>query len=135
LKRFSGRIRNARSDSAQVLDCDVATARQVATLRGARLVGVWVSLPSLDALEARLTRKEAAAALRAEGDGGDGGGDAAAIGERVARTVSARLATVVDDIDFGVRSPMFEFTVIADGSEDAGAAKLAKAAAYVFAPY
>ena len=45
------------------------------------------------------------------------------------------LATVVDDIDFGVRSPMFEFTVIADGSEDAGAAKLAKAAAYVFAPY
>ena len=51
----------------------------------------------------------------------------------VAATVKARLATVVDDIDFGVRSPMFEFTIITSAlDEDAAYAKLQRAAGYVF---
>ena len=51
----------------------------------------------------------------------------------VAATVKARLATVVDDIDFGVRSPMFEFTIITSAlDEDAAYAKLQRAAGYVY---
>ena len=50
----------------------------------------------------------------------------------VAKTVKERLLTVVEDIDFGVRSPMFEFTIITDGDEDASYAKIQKAATYVF---
>ena len=47
--------------------------------------------------------------------------------------MKARLATVVDDIDFGVRSPMFEFTIITSAiDEDAAYAKLQRAAGYVF---
>ena len=50
----------------------------------------------------------------------------------VAAVVSERLSTVVDDIDFGVRSPMFEFTIITSDAEALSFAKLQKAAAYVF---
>ena len=38
----------------------------------------------------------------------------------------------MDDIDFGVRSPMFEFTIITSDAEALSFAKLQKAAAYVF---
>ena len=51
---------------------------------------------------------------------------------QVAAVVSERLSTVVDDIDFGVRSPMFEFTIITSDAEALSFAKLQKAAAYVF---
>ena len=106
-----------------VLDCDVETARRLEGLAGVRLVGVWVSLDSLGALRERLTKVEAGRALARSDDV-----DAA----QVAAVVSERLSTVVDDIDFGVRSPMFEFTIITSDAEALSFAKLQKAAAYVF---
>ena len=64
---------------------------------------------------------------------GDRGRRADGLAAAVAATVKARLATVVDDIDFGVRSPMFEFTIITSAlDEDAAYAKLQRAAGYVF---
>ena len=103
-----------------VLDCDVETARRLEGLAGVRLVGVWVSLDSLGALRERLTKVEAGRALARSDDV-----DAA----QVAAVVSERLSTVVDDIDFGVRSPMFEFTIITSDAEALSFAKLQKAAA------
>ena len=122
LDRADGRV--------ALVDCDVATAKQLATLDGARLVGVWVSLESLDALRDRLARVEAGRAAADPANAGVAPDDLAAA---VAATVKARLATVVDDIDFGVRSPMFEFTIITSAlDEDAAYAKLQRAAGYVF---
>mmetsp|Transcript_3157 Transcript_3157/g.9615 ORF Transcript_3157/g.9615 Transcript_3157/m.9615 type:complete len:260 (-) Transcript_3157:51-830(-) len=110
-----------------VLDCDVETARRLESVRGARLVGVWVSLNSLEALRERLTRLEAERAMRASPDAAND-----ALAADVAATVAGRLAAVVDDIDFGVRSPMIEFTIISSDSVDESAARLRKAAEYVF---
>ena len=78
---------------------------------------------ALGALRERRTKVEAGRAL-ARGDDVDAA--------QVAAVVSERLSTVVDDIDFGVRSPMFEFTIITSDAEALSFAKLQKAAAYVF---
>ena len=113
-----------RGDGATcVLDCDVQTARKLEGLSNVRLVGVWVSLDSLEALRDRLTTVEAGRALALNDDV-----DAA----QIASIVSGKLSTVVDDIQYGVSSPMFEFTIITSDAEAQSFAKLRKAAAYVF---
>ncbi|KAJ1449773.1 hypothetical protein M885DRAFT_534516 [Pelagophyceae sp. CCMP2097] len=110
-----------------VVDADVDTARQLAQLDGARLVGVWVSHDNLDALEDRLTMLESEKALVVDGLG-PGKVTAILVNERV----RLRLSTVIDDLDFGIRTPMFDFTIINSASVDDAYAKIKRASKFVF---
>ena len=116
-------LTNREDGATCVLDCNVQTARRLEGLSNVRLVGVWVSLDSLEALRDRLTTVEAGRALALNDDV-----DAA----QIASIVSGKLSTVVDDIQYGVSSPMFEFTIITSDAEAQSFAKLRTAAAYVF---
>eukprot|EP00633_Aureoumbra_lagunensis_P009463 CAMPEP_0197322556 /NCGR_PEP_ID=MMETSP0891-20130614/69971_1 /TAXON_ID=44058 ORGANISM="Aureoumbra lagunensis, Strain CCMP1510" /NCGR_SAMPLE_ID=MMETSP0891 /ASSEMBLY_ACC=CAM_ASM_000534 /LENGTH=561 /DNA_ID=CAMNT_0042814985 /DNA_START=126 /DNA_END=1811 /DNA_ORIENTATION=+ len=116
-----------------VLDCDVITARQLEILDGARLVGVWLSLDSLDDLTNRLERAEADKALaKLSSTNLDDEQAKANLAQSVAKRAQARLASIIDDIDFGITSPMFEFTIINDDSLDIAYDKLKRAVQYVF---
>lgn len=116
-----------RSDSkVAILDCDVQAARQLEYLQGARLVGVWVSLASLEAFEERLQQTLIERAIA------EGQTPRDEIAAEVASKVNAKLATIVDDIDFGVTSDLFEFTIINDAEIEQAIAKLRKAATYIF---
>lgn len=111
-----------------VIACDVTTAKQLEDLEGARLIGVWVSVDNLNILEDTLTREEARRLLAADPDQ-----DPKILAPAIADTVRAKLVSVVDDIDFGITSPMFEFTVLNAAVEsDAAFAKVERAARYVF---
>lgn len=109
-----------------VVDCDVDAAKQLLGIRGARLVGVWVSLDSLEDLETRLQQAEVERALRTNPT------DTDLLAEKVNANVRGRLASIVEDIDFGVTSDLFEFTIINDKSIDDALAALTKAVKYVF---
>ena len=104
-----------------VVDADVDLAKRlVDRLAGARLVGVWVGLDELAKVEARLRAKIAAA-------------DAATVpeGETPESLLRAKVRRVVQDIEFGVVSGVFEFTILNE-DVDASARELQEAAAYCF---
>lgn len=131
---FKDQLLNRADGKVAVLDCDTATARQLENLQGARLVGVWVSLDSLEAIEERLGRAEIERALASasEGEARDGEDATARLAERVSGIVRDKLAGVIDDIDFGVTSDLFEFTIINDQDPEVALEKLSKAVKYVF---
>ncbi|KAL3774146.1 hypothetical protein ACHAW5_010600 [Stephanodiscus triporus] len=102
-----------------VVDADVTLAKKLVNLSGARLVGVWIGLDDIDKFESLLKAKIAS--------GGIGIPD----GETEDAVLRAKVRQVVKDIEFGVVSGVFEFTIL---NEDIGESvrQLKEAASYCF---
>jgi guanylate kinase len=106
-------------ESVVVVDADVALAKQMSSLAGTRLVGVWVGLRSVKEFEER---------LEAQIDSGD-----IVIPEDETREslCRARIREIVGEIEFGISSGIFEFTILNDDEEES-MRQLRGAAAYCF---
>lgn len=110
----------AVTPKAVVVDADVALAKKLqSSLSGARLVGVWVGLDSVAAFESRI--------LQSIEDG-----DIPVSEEESEESVlRARIKEIVNEIDFGLSSGIFEFTILNTDTEK-GLRELKEAASYCF---
>lgn len=106
---------------AVVLDVDVDLARTLfRELSGkAKIIGVWVGLDSIDKLKDRLRAKLASTAIQLPP------------GETEETYIRAKIRKVIKDIEFGVVSGIFDFTILNDDIE-ISLAELQEAAKYCF---
>jgi guanylate kinase len=81
-----------------IVDADRSMTEALLKASGIALIGVWVSMDSIEQVEARVR-----SVIEQEG------------GEASEMDVRSRVRRVVDDIEFGVTSGVYEFTVIEDG--------------------
>ncbi|KAL3798295.1 hypothetical protein HJC23_000209 [Cyclotella cryptica] len=110
---------NSQSQKVVVVDADVPLAKKLVNLAGARLVGVWVGLDSLEKFEERLMAKLKSGAVPLPE------------GETEESLLRAKIGQVVKDIEFGVVSGIFEFTILNDDIEES-MRELKDAASYCF---
>lgn len=102
-----------------VIDADVELAKKMVGLSGARLVGVWIGLDDLDKFESRLKTKISSGLVPIPED------------ETEDTVLRAKVRQVVKDIEFGVVSGLFEFTILNEDIDDS-LAQLKDAASYCF---
>jgi guanylate kinase len=102
-----------------VVDADVELAKKMVNLTGARLVGVWVGLDDLKKFEARLKMKISSGLVSIPED------------ETEESVLRAKIRQVVKDIEFGVVSGVFEFTILNEDVDDS-LKQLKDAASYCF---
>mmetsp|Transcript_18561 Transcript_18561/g.27388 ORF Transcript_18561/g.27388 Transcript_18561/m.27388 type:complete len:609 (-) Transcript_18561:300-2126(-) len=103
-----------------VVDANVDLAKKlVSSLSGARLVGVWIGLDSLDKFESRLNIQLESGDLVIPAD------------ETKESFMRAKIREIVQDIEYGVVSGIFEFTILND-EFDESLSKLKNAAEYCF---
>lgn len=102
-----------------VVDADVDLAKKLVNLSGARLVGVWIGLDELEKFESRLKAKIASGAVTIPED------------ETEESVLRSKVRRVVKDIEFGVVSGVFEFTVLNEDVEES-VKQLRDAANYCF---
>jgi hypothetical protein len=102
-----------------VVDADVDLAKKLVNLSGARLVGVWIGLDELEKFEFRLKAKIASGAVTIPED------------ETEESVLRSKVRRVVKDIEFGVVSGVFEFTVLNEDVEES-VKQLRDAANYCF---
>ena len=107
------------SKKVVVVDADVDLAKKLVNLSGARLVGVWIGLDDLDKFESRLKAKIASGAVAIPED------------ETEETVLRAKVRQVVKDIEFGVVSGVFEFTILNEDVEES-VTQLKDAANYCF---
>jgi guanylate kinase len=107
-----------------VVDASVGLVKKMrANLGGARLIGVWVALDTLDKFKERIQAQMDSGAIiinDADNDGNDK--------ESITR---AKLREIVQEIEYGVVSGIFEFTILNDDI-DTSFAELQEAAEYCF---
>ena len=109
----------AESDQVIVIDADVNLSKKLTSLGGIRLVGVWVGLDSLEKFENNLKDQITSGEIPiSEGENA----------ESVRRT---KIREIVQDIEYGVVSGIFEFTVLNDDFDDS-LLQLKNAAEYCF---
>jgi hypothetical protein len=106
-------------DKVVVVDADVNLAKRLQSLSGARLIGVWVGLNSVAEFEARL-----------EADLEEGK-VAIPEGETKESFLRSKIREIVNEIDFGLGSGIFEFTVLNEGTKKS-LRELQEAAEYCF---
>lgn len=93
-------------DKIVVVDADVELCKKLTKLSELRIVGVWVGLDALEKFEVRIKEQiESGAIPVPEGESAD----------TVRRT---KLREIVKDIEYGVVSGIFEFTVLNDDFEN-----------------
>eukprot|EP00584_Thalassiosira_punctigera_P013763 CAMPEP_0172552264 /NCGR_PEP_ID=MMETSP1067-20121228/43718_1 /TAXON_ID=265564 ORGANISM="Thalassiosira punctigera, Strain Tpunct2005C2" /NCGR_SAMPLE_ID=MMETSP1067 /ASSEMBLY_ACC=CAM_ASM_000444 /LENGTH=604 /DNA_ID=CAMNT_0013340197 /DNA_START=65 /DNA_END=1879 /DNA_ORIENTATION=- len=102
-----------------VVDADVDLAKKLVNLSEARLVGVWIGLDELEKFESRLKTKIASGTVPIPDD------------ETVDSVLRAKVRQVVKDIEFGVVSGVFEFTILNEDIDDS-VRQLKEAASYCF---
>ena len=102
-----------------VVDADVNLAKKLVTLTGTRLVGVWIGLDNINNFESQ---------LRAKIISGD---IVIPDGDTENAVLRARVRQAVKDIEFGVVSGVFDFTILNDDVEDS-VRQLKEAANYCF---
>ena len=102
-----------------VIDASVNLAKKLTQVGGTRLVGVWIGLDSMDKFESRLAAQVEAGTLRIPAD------------ETAETVVRAKIREVVKDIEYGVVSGIFEFTILNDDF-DQSLKQLQEAAQYCF---
>lgn len=83
-----------------VVDANVNLAKKLTTLAGARLIGVWVGLDNLDELEERLRVQIQEGSIQVPAD------------ETAESVIRAKIRETVKDIEYGVVSGVFEFTIL-----------------------
>lgn len=95
-----------RTKKAVVVDADVELAKELSKVGNIRLVGVWVGLDSIEKIQER---------ARAQMSSGD---IVIPAGESEDSILRARVKNVVKDIEYGVLSGIFEFTILNDDIEE-----------------
>jgi len=110
-KRYSltaeGVLSAADSSKSQavVIDADTELAAKLKSVAGARIIGVWVGLDSLDKLKTRIRSQIQSNIIQVPN------------GETEDSFIRGKIRRVVKDIEFGVVSGMFEFTILNDDFE------------------
>lgn len=102
-----------------VVDADVALAKKLTTVSGARLIGVWVGLDTMEKFEGRLRAQIESGDLLIPED------------ETEESVIRAKAKEIVQDIEYGVVSGIFEFTILNDDFEKSYGS-LKQAAEYCF---
>lgn len=102
-----------------VVDADVKLAKKLVTLTGTRLVGVWIGLDNINKFESQLRAK-----IVSEDN-------VIPDGETEEAVLRARVRQAVKDIEFGVVSGVFDFTILNEDVEDS-VRQLKEAANYCF---
>lgn len=102
-----------------VVDADVQLSKALTQLGGIRLVGVWVGLDTLDKFETSLKKEIESGVIPVPAD------------ETPESILRANIRTIVKDIEYGVVSGIFEFTILNDDS-DKSLKQLKEAAEYCF---
>lgn len=87
-----------------VIDADMALVKALTVVEDLALIGVWVSLDSIEAIEERIRATIV-------------GADALENLPTLDATVRGLLRQAVEDIEFGVMSGVFDFTVINNSDE------------------
>ena len=106
-------------DQVLVIDADVELTKKLTALGGIRLVGVWVGLDELGKFESRLDAQIEAGKIPIP------------VGETAESVRRSKIRGIVSDIEFGVVSGIFEFTVLNDNFDDS-LKQLKNAAQYCF---
>jgi guanylate kinase len=106
-------------DSVVVVDANVDLAKKLAKISGARLIGVWVGLDSVDKFESRLQEQIQNGQVEIPDD------------ETEDSIIRAKVREIVKDIEYGIVSGIFEFTILNDNPDDS-IKELKTAAEYCF---
>ena len=109
----------SETESVVVVDANVSLARKLTSMTGARLIGVWVGLNSVKEFEQRI------------GEMVDNGEITIPEDESRESVVRARIREVVQEIEFGISSGIFEFTILNENEEES-LKQLREAANYSF---
>jgi guanylate kinase len=102
-----------------VVDASVDLAKKMQYLSGARLIGVWVGLPSVSAFEERIENDIANRKISIPE------------GETKESVIRARIKEIISEIEFGLGSGIFEFTILNEDPEQS-IKELKQAASYAF---
>ena len=102
-----------------VVDADADTAKKLVQISGARVIWVWIGLDDLEKFESRLKLKISSGAVKIPDD------------ETEDSVLRAKVRQVVKDIEFGVVSGVFEFTILNEDINDS-VRQLKEAANYCF---
>lgn len=92
-------------DQVVVVDADVNLCKKLVTLGGTRLVGVWIGLDQVEKFESNLEKEL------------ENGGITIPENETKESVLRAKRREIVKDIEYGVVSGIFEFTVLNDDIE------------------
>ena len=107
------------SSSCVVVDADVDTVKKLRKIPGIRLIGVWVGLDATEKFEARLKAQlESGELVLPEG-------------EDEPSFLRAKIKDIVKDIEYGIVSGVFEFTILNDDVQSS-MEQLRDAAEYCF---
>lgn len=109
----------AKSADLVVIDADVALSKRLTTIPGLRIVGVWVGLNSVKEFEARISDAIDRGEIPVEED------------DARENVVRAKIKEVVKEIEYGISSGIFEFTIFNEDPE-ASLKQLREAASYCF---
>lgn len=107
------------SDKAVVVDADVDLAQKLQSLSGARLIGVWVGLNTVAEFEERLEADLQAGNLAIPEE------------ENKETFMRTKVRQIVKEIEYGLGSGIFEFTVLNEGTKKS-LRELQEAAEYCF---
>jgi len=109
------------SDKGQVIvvDADVELAKSLTRFEGVRIVGVWVGLDSIEKIQNRTKLQLESGEIKIPD------------GESADSVLRARVKKIVKDIEYGVISGIFEFTILNDDIEES-VQELKAAAEYCF---
>ena len=111
---------SAMKDNAVVIvDASVEMSKKLTRIPGLRIIGVWVGLNSVDEFEKRLSQAIDTGTIAIEED------------ETRESTIRNKIREVVKEVEYGISSGVFEFTVLND-NEEASLKQLKEAAAYCF---
>jgi hypothetical protein len=102
-----------------VISADVELAKKIVQISGIRLVGVWVGLNSVKEFEDRLGQEIDSGKLVIPED------------ETRETVIRSKIRDIVKEIEYGISSGIFEFTILND-NDDTSLAQLREAATYCF---
>jgi hypothetical protein len=98
--------KQAGSDSVVVVDADVEFSKRLTAVSGLRLVGVWVGLNSVAEFESRLEQQIESGEIELPED------------EPRESVVRARIKEIVQEVEYGISSGVFEFTILNQDDDD-----------------
>jgi len=102
----AGKNTNDGPSPIVVVDADVELAKKLAKIPALRLVGVWVGLGSVPEFEKRVGAMIDSGTLTIEE------------GETRESTIRSKIREIVKEIEFGISSGVFEFTILNDDAEN-----------------
>mmetsp|Transcript_15656 Transcript_15656/g.21752 ORF Transcript_15656/g.21752 Transcript_15656/m.21752 type:complete len:567 (+) Transcript_15656:209-1909(+) len=106
-------------ESVVVVDADVELAKRITRIPGARVIGVWIGLDSMEKFETRINEDIESGAIPIPDD------------ETKEIVLRSKKREIAQDIEYGVVSGVFEFTVLNDDFESS-LAQLKSASEYCF---